>query len=85
MKPELRLSFALVDDEILCAPELMVSVKTKKSVTVAPGYKKSKELAKDIRTKLFSVSSVKEQEVLRTISTDSIQKFIPSGTGEVLK
>ncbi len=85
MKPELRLSFALVDDEILCGPELMVSVKTRKSVTVAPGYKKSKDLAKDIRTKLFSVSSVKEQDVLRTIPIDSIQKFIPSGTGEVLK
>ena len=84
-KPEMRLSFALVENMLLCAPEITVSARTKKYVTIAPGYKKSKELAKDIRTKLFSVSSKDEQEILRTISVDSVQRFIPSGSGEILK
>ncbi|NOQ55969.1 MAG: DUF814 domain-containing protein [Nanohaloarchaea archaeon] len=85
MKPELRVAFALIKDELVCAPVITVSSKTKKYVSIAPGYKKSKELAKDIRTKLFSVSSKAEQEILRGISVDDIQKHIPAGTGEVLK
>ncbi len=85
MKPELRVAFALIGDELVCAPVVTVSLKTKKYVAIAPGYKKSKELAKDIRTKLFSVSSKAEQEILREISVDDIQKHIPAGTGEILK
>ncbi|MCK5063267.1 MAG: hypothetical protein KAR23_05015, partial [Candidatus Aenigmarchaeota archaeon] len=84
-KPELRLSFALVDGKVICAPLETIVLKTKKYVTIAPGYKKSKAFAKEIRTKLFSLSSKDEQEILKEISVDYIQKFIPSGSGEILK
>ena len=84
-KPELRLSFALVDGKVICVPLETIVLKTKKYVTIAPGYKKSKEFAKEIRTKLFSLSSKDEQEILKEISVDYIQKFIPSGSGEILK
>ncbi|MBW6461501.1 MAG: NFACT family protein [DPANN group archaeon] len=84
-KPELRVAFALIGDELVCAPVVTVSSKTKKYVAIAPGYKKSKELAKEIRTKLFLVCSKAEQEILREISVDDIQKHIPAGTGEILK
>ncbi|MCK4927151.1 MAG: NFACT family protein [Candidatus Aenigmarchaeota archaeon] len=84
-KPELRLSFALVDGKVICVPLETIVLKTKKYVTIAPGYKKSKAFAKEIRTKLFSLSSKDEQEILREISVDYIQKFIPSGSGEILK
>jgi len=84
-KPELRLSFALVDGKVICVPSETIVLKTKKYVTIAPGYKKSKAFAKEIRTKLFSLSSKDEQEILKGISVDSIQKFIPSGSGEILK
>ncbi|MEA3229983.1 MAG: ribosome rescue protein RqcH, partial [archaeon] len=85
LKPELRISFALVGDMVICGPEITVSGMTTKYVTIVPGYRKSKELAKDVRTKLFYISSKKEQEILKTISVDSIQRFIPSGTGDIFK
>ncbi len=85
LKPELKLSFYLSDDMVVSAPEIAASRQTNKYVTIVPGYKKSKELAKNIITRIYSLSSKEEHELLKQIPIDEIQKHIPAGTGEILK
>jgi len=84
LKPELAIGIGFKDNKLLSGSFLSVSRTTKNYVKVIPGSKKAKDIAKEIKARLFSKASEKEREIIRKINIDDIAKRIPYGKGEVL-
>ncbi len=70
--------------EIISGPVEAVKNKTKNFVILKPGFKKSLELAKEIKKRLIKKAG-KEKETIQKIPLETIQKLIPSGKGEIAK
>jgi predicted ribosome quality control (RQC) complex YloA/Tae2 family protein len=54
-------------------------------VVIKPGYKKSKELAQEIKEKILEKALTREREKIKKISLDAIQHWIPGGKGMIAK
>lgn len=85
MKSELALAIGFHDNSIIGGPVRSVAARTKKLVVIRPGKTSSKELAKQIKALLFSKCSKAEQEVLRTLNIEKIQRLVPAGMGSLEK
>jgi len=85
MKPELGLAIGFHENNITSGPILSVSSVTKKFVVIRPGQTSSRELAKQVKARIFSKCSKKEQDVLRNINIDEIQRLVPAGKGSLEK
>lgn len=85
VKTELRLAAGFFDGELICGPVNAVSSRTKKLVLFGPGTTPASEIAKRIKAEIFRISGKEEQNVMRGISVEQIQKEIPFGSGELIK
>ncbi|MBW6451843.1 MAG: NFACT family protein [DPANN group archaeon] len=80
---ELKVAVCMVDGEIISGPINAIKKKTNKYIVIIPGYTKSKDLSKIMKTKLFEKSNKGEQDLLRKIPIDKFQRCIPSDRGEL--
>ncbi len=85
MKAVLQIAIGFKKDRIIAGPVDAVASKTPKYVILAPGGTKPAELARKIRPELFKQCSKIEQEILRKLSIDEIQRYIPAGKSDMLK
>ncbi len=85
IKTELRIAVCLSEGAFLCGPVESITSKTGKYVLFGPGTTRAADIAKKIKAELFQISSKEEQDVLRKMSTEGIQKSVPFGSGEILK
>jgi predicted ribosome quality control (RQC) complex YloA/Tae2 family protein len=81
---EMAIGVVLGDElEIVSGPTSSVESKTPYLIKVAPGEKKSGELAKEIRAKLIGKAKKEDADKMKKIDLESIQKVIPSGKGRI--
>ncbi len=85
IKTELRVAVCLYEGAFLCGPVESITSKTGKYVLFGPGTTRAADIAKKIKAELFQISSKEEQDLLRKMSTEDIQKSVPFGSGEILK
>jgi predicted ribosome quality control (RQC) complex YloA/Tae2 family protein len=69
---------------VIGGPADAVAKKTKLYVKIVPGKKNSGELAKEIKYRLAKTSLNSERDEILKIPLEEIQRFIPSGKGDLL-
>jgi len=70
--------------KIIGGPLDAIASQTKIYVRIVPGENASSKLAKDIKYRLAKASSNAEREEILKIPIEEIQRFIPSGRGDLL-
>jgi predicted ribosome quality control (RQC) complex YloA/Tae2 family protein len=68
---------------VVSGPVSSVESKTRNYIKVAPGEKKSGELAKEIRAKIVGKAKKEDSDKLKKIDLEEIQKVIPGGKGRI--
>ncbi|HDN82891.1 MAG TPA: DUF814 domain-containing protein [Candidatus Altiarchaeales archaeon] len=84
---KLAIGISLKDDalEVIAGPISAVSSKTDIFAVIKPGYKKSKELALEIKEFLAKNLSKEIKEKINALPLEEIQKWIPAGKGTLAK
>lgn len=82
---ELAQAIGLTENEIVAGPVDAVAAQTKNYVTVTPGKRGAKDLAKEIKAALFSRAAKAQQEWLRSYPEAEIARHVPFGVGEIKK
>lgn len=85
VKAELRIAAGFAGGAFIFGPVSSVSSRTGKYVVFGPGTTSAAELAKRIKAELFGMSSKEDQGILRKTGTESLQKMVPYGCGEIIK
>lgn len=69
--------------EVIGGPSEAVNKTCKYFAEIKPGYKKSKELAEEIKKFILRKSNKEDGERIKKISLEEFQKWVPSGKGEI--
>lgn len=73
------------DATVLSGPVMAMRKNSDYFVTIRPGFKKSMELAKTIKSKIMIKASPEDKQFIEAIPLDEFQIVIPSGMGDVVE
>ncbi len=88
---ELKLSVGVKIDreervaKVMAGPVMSIRKNSDYFVTVRPGFKKSMELAKNIKSKILIKAKPEDKSLIEQIPLDEFQVIIPSGMGDVME
>jgi hypothetical protein len=89
---ELKLSIGIIIDRenrearAISGPVMPVRTHSDYFITIKPGYKKSLELAREIKNKiLIKATSPEDKFILDRIPLEDIQRLIPRGSGDLVE
>ncbi|UCD07824.1 MAG: NFACT family protein [Candidatus Aenigmatarchaeota archaeon] len=88
---ELKLSVGVKIDreervaKVMAGPVMSIRKNSDYFVTVRPGFKKSMELAKNIKSKILIKARPEDKSLIEQIPLDEFQVAIPSGMGDVME
>lgn len=88
---EIKLSVGVAIDrekeviKVVTGPVLALRKNADYFITIKPGFRKSLELARSIKTKLLLRSSVEDKPYIEGVELEEIQRKIPSGMGEIVE
>jgi len=71
------------ETEAISGPVAAVAARTRHYVKIAPGDRKSGELARDIKTGLLKKAGKEDAEKMKRASLEDIQRLIPGGKGRI--
>ena len=70
--------------EVIPGPVMALRTYAKYFVTLQPGDMQAYELAKEIKNRLVYKSTPEERPLVEQIPIESIQRLVPSGTGQIV-
>lgn len=88
---ELKLSIGIMIDRenreasVISGPVMPVRTHSGYFVTIRPGYKKSLELARDIKNNILIKASPEDKFLIDRVPLEDIQRLIPSGSGDIVE
>ncbi len=86
---ELKIKIGLIEKEdnitFISGIQNSLNKKTKYYVSIKPGYKKSGQIAKEIKHHFLKMISKEIKEKLKRIEIGSIQQLIPPGRSDIIK